>query len=486
MTLRKRRKKRRKYELSDKQNLAWFDYLNNDSVLNILFDGGTRSGKTDITLIWFIAEAQKYDDARLLCARQTGTAARSTVWVSLKKLLKGTSVRTKEQSMEAHFPNGSIIRCAGLDTNESVDKILGDEYLHIFINEATQVLYDTYGTVITRLAQPIKNKAGEVLDIPHKIILDCNPKGPRHWIHKLCIQGKEPESGKKISDDTKYARLHWVPYDNPALSPAYIKQLEALPELKKKRMLEGIWADNEGAVYEIFDENVHVLSWKKFQKISNAKREGREGEKTGWRSWRLCAGIDFGFTNPFVYLFGAIDHDGNLYIYDEHYMSKKTVRAHAEEFILPKYEKHRVSPHDLEFRVADHDAEDRETLHENGLFTQAAWKSIIPGLDAVTSRLQVQENGRPRLFIVDNCVNLIQEFYDYMWPESVEGKNNRELPVDANNHALDALRYIVMHIDRGFIYSTMDDVDESIGDTRTEEEYLRDAVEDEELWDAAA
>ena len=53
-----------------------------------------------------------------------------------------------------------------------------------------------------------------------------------------------------------------------------------------------------------------------------------------------------------------------------------------------------------------------------------------------------------RLYIMSNCVNLIQEGRNYKYKESDidNAKNRGEKPVDANNHTMDALRYIVMEL----------------------------------------
>jgi hypothetical protein len=54
--------------------------------------------------------------------------------------------------------------------------------------------------------------------------------------------------------------------------------------------------------------------------------------------------------------------------------------------------------------------------------------------------LKVQNNGRPRLQILDNCPNLIREL------QSIPLSKTRPEDVDTNasDHAYDALRYLIM------------------------------------------
>lgn len=82
-----------------------------------------------------------------------------------------------------------------------------------------------------------------------------------------------------------------------------------------------------------------------------------------------------------------------------------------------------------------------------GLKTKRAKKSVLTGINAVKNRLKVQMNGRPRLRIHYRCEHLINEMYEYEWEKSVGGLNAREVPKKTNDHAQDALRYMVMSLD---------------------------------------
>jgi phage terminase large subunit len=57
--------------------------------------------------------------------------------------------------------------------------------------------------------------------------------------------------------------------------------------------------------------------------------------------------------------------------------------------------------------------------------------------------------------IEPKCTNLIREFSSYRWNETKEGRNDKEEPVKENDHAMDALRYMVMELDnkKVFVYA---------------------------------
>ena len=52
--------------------------------------------------------------------------------------------------------NGSEIWLGGLDNKDRAEKIFGQEYAIIFLNEATQIGIKTVGKIHTRLAQSIE------------------------------------------------------------------------------------------------------------------------------------------------------------------------------------------------------------------------------------------------------------------------------------------------------------------------------------------
>jgi len=419
------------YTLTPKQKESWA-LLENPQYRRYLFDGGARSGKTDGTIAWLVYQAQKFAGARILIARYRLDHARTTIWnLTMKKLLPPgcSGARYLEAPLECRFPNGSVIRVGGLDDAERVDKILGDEYLHIFINEATQISWETVTKVLTRLSQ---NIPGAI----RKLILDCNPKGPRHWLHQVGVQHIEPSSdmrkAKPLDDSGAWARMHWTPYDNPYLPEDTIRTLEALPGIMRRRMLLGEWCNNEGAVYDGFDPDIHCFD------------ELPEGST----SWKRIRAIDFGFTNPFCCLWGAIDGDGRLWIYRELYERGKRVDELAPR-VLSAEEGYIDTVADPE------DAEARAVLESSGIYTRAANKAVIPGIQAVQMRLAKAGDGRPRLMVSSRCSNVINEFYEYRWEEHRDGRNDREEPRKEHDHAMDALRYMVMDVDRPAVYSAI-------------------------------
>jgi phage terminase large subunit len=388
----------------------------------VLLDGGARSTKTMLICAWLVHQAVDYPGARILIARKNRNAAEKSVWgETLSDICRRRpGLRMSDSTMEVSFSNSSMIRVDGLDDQDRVDKILGTEYAHIFFNEATQVSWQTVTTVLSRLAQNVPG-------LPcRKALFDCNPKSQRHWLYKAGVLRQIPDgdhAGQPLPDSDTWARMNFTPYDNPHLPADALQTLEAMTGTQRRRLLSGEWCEAEGAVYDEFDEDIHIIA---------------EMPK-GWESWQKVRGIDFGYTNPFCCLWGALDGDGRLYIYNERYVSGQTVQVHAEAI--------KAIPGNYQWTVADHDAEDRATLHAAGISTQPAIKDVERGIKSVKERLKVQKDGRSRLFILKSCREIIGEFYDYAWAQPKDGKNSKEEPVKDHDHAMDTVRYMVAQLD---------------------------------------
>jgi PBSX family phage terminase large subunit len=406
--------------LTRKQSKLCIDILSNPAYRRVLVDGGARSAKTVAIVTWLIKAAWEIPGLRILMARKTRISARNTLYdYTIPMVLQDAQgFRKYDSDMLIECPGGSLIRVDGLDDKDRVDRILGDEYGIEFFNEATQLSWGTVRTVLTRLSQSVPG-------LPvRKAIFDCNPKSTRHWLYRVGVMRQDPDNGQPLKDAETWARMSFSPYDNPFLEKDYLETLDALTGVQRRRMLLGEWCDNEGAVYDEFDESIHVI----------------DEMPHGWQRWQFIRGVDFGYTNPFVRLCGAVDNDGRLYIFREHYQSKMIVRDHAA--LINEQDREAY-----DWTIADHDAEDRATLHAEGIYTLPAEKGILPGINAVKARLRPAGDGLPRLFFLKPCVNSISEMIGYAWPQSVEGRSEKEAPVKENDHCPDVVRYMVAKLD---------------------------------------
>jgi PBSX family phage terminase large subunit len=214
----------------------------------ILLVGGSRSGKTFIIIYRQLELAVQNPGSRHLIARYRFNHVKNSVWAdTLRKVVKlgfpDVKVSWRRSDYYLELENGSQIWLAGLDDKDRTEKILGMEFLTVFLNEASQISYGAYTTIKTRLAQLI---AG----VPPMLFVDANPPGKKHWLYQVFIRHIEPEANIKLKPE-RYASLKMNPDQNLSnISKDYMDTLDSLPLRKRKRFRDGEFADEtEGALW---------------------------------------------------------------------------------------------------------------------------------------------------------------------------------------------------------------------------------------------
>ena len=106
--------------------------------------------------------------------------------------------------------------------------------------------------------------------------------------------------------------------DNPYLmqSPEYLAMLSSLPEVQRRRLLEGDWDVAEDTAFPEFDHKVHTCE--PFE-IPNH-----------WKRYRSC---DYGYVAPSAVLWYAVAPNGTVFVYRELYQKNLDADALAEKII---------------------------------------------------------------------------------------------------------------------------------------------------------
>ncbi len=245
-------------EKTEKQELAT-EILSNREIVDLLLYGGGRSGKTAFAIYTIIARAM-WIPSRHLIARAHLNHAKQSIWHdTLPKVLKlmGEDLKLASRpnnsdlfwKIPTRFTDNkgevlySEIWLGGLDNAERTEKVLGTEYSTIFISEVSQVSYDSFIIIKTRLAE--KNEMRKLM------LVDENPPSKKHWTYKYYIEKVDPVD-KRPLDANSIASIQMNPIDNVQnIDENYLKMLDNLPERKKKRFRDGIFQEEgEGKVFK--------------------------------------------------------------------------------------------------------------------------------------------------------------------------------------------------------------------------------------------
>lgn len=204
------------------------------------------------------------------------------------------------------------------------------------------------------------------------------------------------------------------------------EMIQDWPEEVQATRIQGMFASFYGAVYKLFNRRVHTV------KPFDIPAE-----------WTKYRGFDFGFTNPFVCMWMAKDKDENWYVYREYYKAKTCIGEHiAAVKRMSCDEVYDTSWADPE------NAEDRAELRKAGIDTRSARKDVAKGIEAVQSKLKVKPNGKPSLYIFNNCNNTCREVAGYHYPSGTSTKNPKDIPEQKNDHTCDVLRYVIYSVDK--------------------------------------
>jgi hypothetical protein len=308
----------------------------------------------------------------------------------------GSPLKDRCSSHELRLGIGSRIVC--LPCNEKT--IRGYSHVSLMvIDEASRVPEDIYVAVRPMLA--VSNG---------RLICLSTPFGRRGFFYEAWVKG-----------GADWHRIE-VPAERiPRISPEVLAtERRAMKEVDYRREYCCSFEAVEGLVYPDFERCI-VPS---LPAHLNAKGAGRR-----------VGGIDFGFRNPFAALWGILDHDGVLWLTNEHYYRQKDLTFHAERL-----------PRDVMWYADPANATERNSLRIAGLKIQKANNALMAGITAVTARLRT---GTLRV-VQGACPNLVSEAGLYRYDDD-PGERKAEKPLDDNNHALAALRYLISKIDARYM-----------------------------------
>lgn len=381
----------------------------------ILLSGSAGGGKSDLAARKIDYYCRRYPGAFGLIIRKT----RESMTAGVALMMESEVINPAESD---HVPsrsrftyaNGSLITYAGMATTRERQRIRsigrrgGVDIL--WIEEAVELLRDDYEALRARM----RGKSAPW----RQIILTTNPDAPEHWINTDLIIGDG-------------ASVHYSgAIDNPHVDDEYRETLDSLTGVNRERLTLGRWVRAEGIVHSNWNPAVNLVD--------------RHRLDPGWR--RIGA-IDFGWEAPTVAQWWAIDDDGRMILYREIYET----HLHLDDLARRIRE---LSGRENVMWEVDYAAGVRLA----GVPMRAANKDVIPGLQAVNTRLRLAGDGRPRMVLFRDALvrtdpRLVEqrkptstagEFGGYVWAVRATDGAVLDVPLKMNDHGMDAARYAAM------------------------------------------
>lgn len=268
------------------------------------------------------------------------------------------------------------------------------------------------------------------LTIVEEVQARCRDYGSPGWADFTPLKIKSPEWRDKHDDPPSgWNFYHLNTKCNTALDAGWVDWwLAGIPEDMRDTRQLGMFTSLSGQVFKDWRKKIHVIPRRRIP-----------------RDWKKIRGIDYGHNNPTAVLWIARDHDRNYYVYDEHYEARQLHDHHAK--LIKSRPWDLTDPH-TGATYGDHDPQEIAEYAARGIYITPANKTRNPGIEAIKSLMVPNpDTGKPRLFVMENCENLIKELPRYRYPDQrgPEGnkRNAAEDPIDCDDHAIDALRYAI-------------------------------------------
>jgi len=358
-----------------------------------------------------------------------------------KRVKKSYSKRGGEMWIE--FPWQTRIECRSADHPES---LVGEKLHGVIMSEAAKHRKDTWERFIRPALGDVRGWA----------TFPTTPEG-FNWLYDLWAFGRNPDPVFK-----DYASWQFPSWDNHYIYPEGKDDPEI--QLIKKTVLPAFFDQEIAALFNAFVGKIYD----EFSEVIHVKQH------TYRPDWPNYMAFDWGFTNPLACIEFQVDPWGRVYIWREHYKAGMMLSQHIRMI------KERENPPGWKIDLAFGDAASPESVLEVSTTlapcyadprsksgtakvtnefqgrhsTQSGWRE---GVELVKGFLQTREVGildefgtpilEPWMYIDPSCTNTIREFNNYRAPDT--GKGDRNLREDArqhDNHALDAIRYALMHI----------------------------------------
>ncbi|MFI0711709.1 PBSX family phage terminase large subunit [Streptomyces inhibens] len=372
-----------------------------------LWHGAVRSGKTIASLLaWLLAVAEAPPSGLIIVVGRSLQTIERNVFEPLQDpALFGPVAAQVRHTRGATTATmlGRTVHLIGAADARAEGRLRGLPALLAYVDELTLLPEAFFVQLLARLSVP-----------GARVLPTTNPDSPRHWAkvgyldraHELDLKGW-------------HSRLD----DNPSLSPAYVAALAAeYVGLWRRWMIDGAWVVAEGAIYDMWDEQQHVVD-----------------ELPAMR--RYWVGCDYGTSNPFAALLLGLGDDDRLYVVGEW---RHDARAAHRQLTDARYS-----------------ARLRAWLGEQGIvpewtfvdpsaasFITQLWVDGHPGvaranndvLDGIRSTATALDSGLLRIH--RSCTGLLDELPGYAWSEEAAQKGE-DKPIKQNDHSCDALRYVI-------------------------------------------
>lgn len=415
-------------------------------IFEVFYGGARGGGKTESSIGDWLQHSAMYGEGAIGIFVRRKLTQLSEVIARTKQLFTKLGAKYNEQQKTWTMANGARLKFVYLERDSDAEEYQGHSYTRIYVEEITN--FPLPGP-IDKLRATLRSGSG----VPVGMRLTGNPGGPGHnWVKRRYID-PDPR-GFKVITETEEIEVEGVKQtvslsrvfipskigDNVLLmrnDPTYILRLrQSGSEALVKAWLEGNWDIVDGAFFDEWDPEKHVLSFDWLDLIpKNAMR---------------FRAFDWGSAKPFSVGWYAVSDGtwglpfGALVKYREWYGAKgpnKGLKMTADQVAdgiiqRERGELIRYGAADPSIFIRDGGPSIGETMAVRGCGWLRADNRRKPGWEILRQRL-VGEDGKPMIYFVECCDDSIRTIPTLQHDDT----DPEDLDTEAEDHAADETRY---------------------------------------------
>ena len=395
-----------------------------EKIFETLYSGAVGAGKTRALCMKVVMRAMHPGAREGLCRKTVASLTKTTLVTlldndgELPPVLPRGSYEFNQQKGRIKIRNGGEIQLFAFDQDLSKNELPMGSYnfTGCGIDEGVELTREQYDWIkTTRLRLKVKGLWPEAYTAT-------NPGAKAHFLYGHFAIGNPAER-------SPYRKVYQTrSSENVFLTGAYLASLDELTGQFRERYVEGLWGNFEGMIYSDWDRDKHILDTE------------LQGE--------IYAGVDDGSGkgHEFAIVVGVLTSGSDMQIIDEVYR-QGMLHDDKVSACLELADKHSIDTFWVDPSAAGLIQSLRNVelgaIGARNMGGGAGGRKVNIGIGKIQHRLAVNNKlGRPRLLVHPRCVNLIREIEGYHW------EPGRDVPHKENDHAVDALRYMVMSLDR--------------------------------------